>query len=333
MAQARHISSPATRSTPPSAPPAPENLTTASTWFWRTVYLSTGLAATGVTVSYMQNPEPIQSTMKSIRENIDSRIRFFSEPSREQLLPDQPIPYPGAPPVRTLVIDLEKTLVHSSYSRSNGWRVAKRPGAEAFLAYMASFYEIVVFTSSPNTYAEPILDKLDPTPYISHRLYRAETHYKNGVHMKDLAPLNRDLSRVVMIDHCEAAVSPQPENSIIVPEWSGDASDTALLDLIPFLEDLVRLDVSDVREELAVLRGKSVEEGVAEFRARTAARVESGRPTSLFGNAAEAPRFQQTEEEEGSKGVVWGSLSRNGLFFSRSGEGGKEEAKEAKEAE
>lgn len=31
----------------------------------------------------------------------------------------------------------------------HGWRTAKRPGADYFLAYLSQFYEIVLFTTQP----------------------------------------------------------------------------------------------------------------------------------------------------------------------------------------
>ena len=33
--------------------------------------------------------------------------------------------------------------------RVNGWKTAKRPGVDYFLAYLSQFYEIVLFTSQP----------------------------------------------------------------------------------------------------------------------------------------------------------------------------------------
>lgn len=35
--------------------------------------------------------------------------------------------------VRTLVLDLDDTLIHSDWTRGRGWRTFKRPGAEDFL--------------------------------------------------------------------------------------------------------------------------------------------------------------------------------------------------------
>ena len=71
--------------------------------------------------------------------------------------------------VRTLVLDLDDVLVHSDWSRARGWRTFKRPGAEDFLRTMSQFYEVVVYTSQLPTYADPILDRLDPQRYVAYR--------------------------------------------------------------------------------------------------------------------------------------------------------------------
>lgn len=48
---------------------------------------------------------------------------------------------------------------------------------------MAQFYELVVYTDQLPTYADPILDRLDPQRYIQYRLYRDSTQYINGKHV------------------------------------------------------------------------------------------------------------------------------------------------------
>jgi mitochondrial import inner membrane translocase subunit TIM50 len=78
--------------------------------------------------------------------------------------------------VRTLVLDLDDVLVHSDWSRARGWRTFKRPGAEDFLRTMSQFYEVVVYTSQLPTYADPILDRLDPQRYIAYRLVPLAAH-------------------------------------------------------------------------------------------------------------------------------------------------------------
>ena len=70
----------------------------------------------------------------------------------------------------TLVLDLDETLVHFDQAR----RVYKiRPLCLRFLRELCQIYEIVIFTAAHETYANFILDKLDPNKeYITHRLYR-----------------------------------------------------------------------------------------------------------------------------------------------------------------
>ena len=68
------------------------------------------------------------------------------DPEDSELLPD---PFPPQHPLYrpyTLVIELDKVLVHSKWDREKGWSVAKRPWADYFLAHMSRFYEVVVFT-------------------------------------------------------------------------------------------------------------------------------------------------------------------------------------------
>lgn len=282
-----------------------ENLSRVSTWVWRTIYLTAAAAGTGLAAQYAYDPTPIRQVGQSLYDGMNSRMRFLTEPSREKLLPDvRPGAYGAMGTPRTLVIELENTLVYSSYSRATGWRVAKRPGAEAFLAYLASFYELVVFTGNMNSYADPILNKLDPNGYVQYRLYRPETTMQNGVHVKDISGLNRPLDRVVVIDKDEECVANQRENAIVVPEWKGDPSDTTLLDLIPLLEGIVREDVRDVRDVLRDIAGKPVSEAVTAYRAGAAARAEQAayaRPASLFGHApAEVVAAQQDSADSGA---------------------------------
>lgn len=84
---------------------------------------------------------------------LTDKIEEFSKPVRVKLLPDwDQIPNipPNFPAPPTLVIDLENTLVSSTWDRRYGWRHAKRPGVDKFLATMAQYYEIVLFTPSPD---------------------------------------------------------------------------------------------------------------------------------------------------------------------------------------
>jgi carboxy-terminal domain RNA polymerase II polypeptide A small phosphatase len=78
--------------------------------------------------------------------------------------------------MKTLVLDLDETLVHSSFKpvknadivlpvdiegRVCNVYVLVRPGCLKFLNEMAKCYEVVIFTASLSKYADPLMDILD----------------------------------------------------------------------------------------------------------------------------------------------------------------------------
>ena len=87
--------------------------------------------------------------------------KMYSTPVVENLLPP---PLPDQPAMKTLVLDLEETLVHFEYDRTHGWRCLKRPYIDTFLDYLAlgGLYEVVVFSNGFSYSVEPFLDKIDP---------------------------------------------------------------------------------------------------------------------------------------------------------------------------
>ena len=114
------------------------------------------------------------------------------------------------------MLDLDDLLVHSDWTRGRGWRTFKRPGAEDFLKQMAQLYEIVVYTHALPTYADPILDRLDPSRYIVYRLYRDSTLYQHGHHVRDLSKLNRDMEKVLFVTSDPEACKLHPNNAVVV---------------------------------------------------------------------------------------------------------------------
>ncbi|KAI5843664.1 HAD-like domain-containing protein [Tricharina praecox] len=183
-------------------------------------------------------------------------MSFYNEPPFDKLLPD-PIPEYGRP--YTLVIALEDLMIHSSWSREHGWRIAKRPGLDYFLAYLFQYYEVIVFTNQPEAMAAPILQKVDQQPgYIMFPLFRAHTRYVDGKYVKDLNYLNRDLSKVVMLETNPDAWSANPDNTVKLPPWKGDANDRDLVALIPFLEYIAAMGVKDVRPIIKDFEGTHI---------------------------------------------------------------------------
>ncbi|KAI5923952.1 HAD-like domain-containing protein [Camillea tinctor] len=180
---------------------------------------------------------------------------YYREPAFDKLLPD---PDPMFERPYTLCISLEDMLVHSEWSREHGWRVAKRPGVDYFLRYLSQYYELVLFTSVPFAMGDPLVRKLDPFRFIVWPLFREATKYIDGEIVKDLSYLNRDLSKVIIIDSKASHVRNQPENAIILPKWTGDPKDTELVSLIPFLEYIHTMQYKDVRTVLKSFDGKHI---------------------------------------------------------------------------
>ncbi|KAI5459096.1 HAD-like domain-containing protein [Mariannaea sp. PMI_226] len=182
-------------------------------------------------------------------------VAYYQDPSFEKLLPD---PEASFERPYTLVLELDDLLVHSEWSPEHGWRVAKRPGFDYFVRYLSQYYEIVIFTTVPFGYGEALVRKLDPFRFIMWWLYREATKFQDGEIVKDLSYLNRDLSKVIVIDNKAENIRNQPENGIVLSPWKGDPSDTELIGLIPFLEYIHTMQYSDVRKVLKSFDGKHI---------------------------------------------------------------------------
>ncbi|KAI0645586.1 HAD-like domain-containing protein [Trametes meyenii] len=177
------------------------------------------------------------------------------------------VPRPLLPPLspkhagrKCLVLDLDETLVHSSFKAISQadyvvpveieyhWHnvyVIKRPGVDNFLKKMGEIYEVVVFTASLSKYADPVLDKLDIHHVVSHRLFRESCYNHRGNYVKDLSQLGRPIADTIIIDNSPASYIFHPNNAVPVSSWFNDPHDTELTDLCPFLTDLATVD--DVR--------------------------------------------------------------------------------------
>ncbi|KAM3483658.1 hypothetical protein MY8738_002968 [Beauveria namnaoensis] len=222
-----------------------------------------------------------------VKARTTESVTYYQEPAFDKLLPD-PQPYFARP--YTLCLSLDELLVHSEWSREYGWRVAKRPGLDYFLLYLSQYYELVLFTTASSVMAENVLQKLDPHHIVMWRLYREATKFEDGEIVKDLSYLNRDLSKVIMIDTDAKLVRKQPENAIILPPWKGNSSDRGLINLIPFLEYIHTMEYDDVRRVIKSFEGKDIAEEFARrealMRREFEKRNKSERKSKVSGMAA-----------------------------------------------
>ncbi|XP_074625563.1 CTD nuclear envelope phosphatase 1A-like [Acropora palmata] len=211
--------------------------------------------------------------MYVLRRNLKKVIQHKTV--KYQLLPLSPVSLQKLRLVKrkTLVLDLDETLIHSHHDGVQRQTVRpgtppdfvlrvtidqhpirffvhKRPHVDFFLECVSQWYDLVVFTASMEIYGAAVADNLDRNRGILNRRYfRQHCTLELGCYTKDLSIVNEDLSSVFILDNSPGAYRYNPDNAIPIKSWFADPSDTALLNLLPML-DALRF-VSDVRSILS----------------------------------------------------------------------------------
>ena len=169
---------------------------------------------------------------------------------------------------KTLVLDLDETLVHSVGGMENGEggepqhdfiiqipqsnnsshdvHVMVRPHVDEFLQRMSKRFELVIFTASISKYANPLLNIVDKMGYVPFRLFREHCTLINTAFVKDLNLLGRDAKDIIILDNNPTAYSLNHYNGFPIKSWFDDKNDDELLKICPILEFLSY--VPDVRE-------------------------------------------------------------------------------------
>lgn len=169
---------------------------------------------------------------------------------------------------KTLILDLDETLIHSSYKPFNIKNdiiikmkspkafddkhflvhVLKRPYVDIFLSIVCDIFEVVIFTASLQEYANPILDEIDAEKKIKYRLYRDHCiKIEKDKYIKNLNLLGRDLKNVIIIDNNPTSYILNVSNGLPISSWESCQSDNELIKLIPLLQFLSKNNVVDVR--------------------------------------------------------------------------------------
>ena len=146
----------------------------------------------------------------------------------------------------TLVVDLDETLVHYVEEENRAY-VQVRPYADYFLTEMGKYFEIVIFTAAAEDYADIVLNELDKNKSIDYKLYRKHTEQINGVFIKDLSKLGRDINKIVIIDNNKDNFSLQPENGLHICSFLGDQNDEELYALSEDLMKIIKGNKKDLR--------------------------------------------------------------------------------------
>lgn len=193
-------------------------------------------------VSRVQGAVPLDSLKSPTSPNIHRITKYPHSPTPPRPLLPQRVPsYTAAPrnarpPQKTLVLDLDETLIHSlakggrmssghmvevklsmptTTSLSPGgpqttlgpqhpilYYVHKRPHCDEFLRKISKWYKLVIFTASVQEYADPVIDWLEQErKYFAGRLYRQHCTFRGGAYIKDLSSVEPDLSKVMILDN------------------------------------------------------------------------------------------------------------------------------------
>ncbi|RMD41054.1 hypothetical protein DV735_g4088, partial [Chaetothyriales sp. CBS 134920] len=208
-----------------------------------------------------QIPVPLPPPPPLNRRQDQSEVPLLPEGAVEKQTWLLPPAQPHLQGRKCLILDLDETLVHSSFKILNqadftipveiegqyhNVYVIKRPGVDAFMKRVGELFEVVVFTASVSKYGDPLLDQLDIHHVVHHRLFRESCYNHQGNYVKDLSQVGRDLKETIIIDNSPTSYIFHPQHAVPISSWFSDAHDNELLDLIPVLEDLAGPQVPDV---------------------------------------------------------------------------------------
>ena len=168
----------------------------------------------------------------------------------------------------TLVLDLDETLIAFKVdpNQENKGLLKFRPGLDYFLLKMKIFYEIIVFTSATQEYADPIENCIEQNEkYFDARLYRQHTIIYENDFVKDISRIGRDLDKIIIVDNMPQNFRLQKENGIFIkPFWGDDVFDTALFSLADILEKIY-MQFDDVRKGIYYFKDEIINKVTSNF--------------------------------------------------------------------
>jgi len=214
--------------------------------------------------NYLKTNSLITQKTEEIQKKIYSENTSINDNGKSQQNDDiiKEILPPFLPPKKSddkrdycLVLDLDETLVHFFEDNYEAY-VKVRMGAENFITVLSQYCEIVIFTASTKYYADIVIDGLDCKNLIDYKLYREHTYDYNGINVKDLSKLGRDLKKIIIIDNIEENYIFQPNNGLNILDFEGDENDNELQFLLEDLLEIVSTPGKNVIYELPKIRKK-----------------------------------------------------------------------------
>ena len=170
----------------------------------------------------------------------------------KNILEKNKVKAPFLPPLDTkkykysLILDLDETLVHYIEEENRAY-VQVRPYADFFLNEMSKYFELIIFTAAAEDYADIVLNELDKNKVINYKLYRKHTEQINGIFIKDLSKIGRDLTKILIVDNNKDNFNLQPENGLHICSFIGDQNDDELYNLSCDLMKIIESNKDDIR--------------------------------------------------------------------------------------
>ncbi|EGV62668.1 hypothetical protein CANTEDRAFT_125017 [Yamadazyma tenuis ATCC 10573] len=259
-------------------------------FFWRLLLHPFSLILKSVDFDYAYHVD-VQEKMDLIKhENILSNSIKSPTASSKYILPPPQRLFPlvrnpgKARRRKTLILDLDETLIHSlskgsprSLSGHDSniieiklnsvatlYHVHRRPYCDYFLKEISKWFDLHIFTASVREYADPIIDWLEneaasDEKIFKKRYYRNDCTYRNGVgYIKDLTKFFpvEDLKNVIILDNSPVSYALNEDNGVMIEGWINDQNDKDLLNLLPMLHSLSLC--IDVRFILGLRQGEKV---------------------------------------------------------------------------
>jgi len=154
----------------------------------------------------------------------------------------------------SLVLDLDETLISFKLNpnEENKGIIRFRPFLDSFLKKVKEKYEVIVFTSGTQEYADPLEDAIEQeSKYFDARLYRQHTILCGKDIVKDISRIGRPLDKIIIVENMPQNYRLQRENGILIKSFYGeDIYDNALVSLGDILIKIAD-EFNDVRIGIA----------------------------------------------------------------------------------
>jgi hypothetical protein len=269
-----------------------------------------GLGAAGLVGIGYAASEDFRQAVDSIKDDVGEAAEDFNDSTREfferigdyfvaqrqepWLLDLATMKYPDNIP--TLVLDLDKVVLHLEHDSRNGWHVIKRPFADRFFKEIIHYYEVVIFSDDVFPVALDIINKMEvPVTGVLHRDFckKKRNHY-----IKDISKLGRKMDRILLLDHDEQAFRLQPENGVLIRPFNGDPNDCELYDLLEFLK-AAALSQTDLRQYVKKFGGGDCDIGKRYLlhKQDQDSKVESRRSLGRVFTASQRPGFPSSPSQ------------------------------------